>query len=393
MANLETPEQVREKMALRLNELKQKREEERVEEVNRRLEQRFKDTTDDLRKEQGKFFVYQCQMEREKQLMDKKRAADNKIMEEHVYAQLWKLDLQAKEERELKEVEEKKKRVNDTQAVLDWQKDTRIQAKVQDRELTEVERQMLKEQWKREDEIEKEMERQKHVLTMERNLELIRHNEAEKLLREDQLRVEKERDKIMLNKALTREQQIAELEEAERLRRRQEVIDLQKFYMQKAEDKKAEEQLIEYLTWLESEKQWKLKEDKWRKEDEARINLMRQVYEDRAKTIGARQMQVDEEKWRVQYEKQIIDEEIAKTQAEMEEKKNRDTIIKKNNQADILKQINERDREQRRVIQEKMFEERAAKLAELEYTRRIQDQKQANAAILSQWKSQSSNFY
>ncbi len=252
---------------------------------------------------------------------------------------------------------------------------------------------MLKEQWKREDEIEKEMERQKHVLTMERNLELIRHNEAEKQLREDQLRVEKERDKIMLNKALTREQQIAELEEAERLRRRQEVIDLQKFYMQKAEDKKAEEQLIEYLTWLESEKQWKLKEDKWRKEDEARINLMRQVYEDRAKTIGARQMQVDEEKWRVQYEKQIIDEEIAKTQAEMEEKKNRDTIIKKNNQADILKQINERDREQRRVIQEKMFEERAAKLAELEYTRRIQDQKQANAAILSQWKSQSSNFY
>ena len=57
MANLETPEQVREKMALRLNELKQKREEERVVEVNRRLEQRFKDTTDDLRKEQGKFFV------------------------------------------------------------------------------------------------------------------------------------------------------------------------------------------------------------------------------------------------------------------------------------------------------------------------------------------------
>ena len=38
MANLETPEQVREKMALRLNDLKQKREEERVEEVNRRLE-------------------------------------------------------------------------------------------------------------------------------------------------------------------------------------------------------------------------------------------------------------------------------------------------------------------------------------------------------------------
>ena len=313
MANLETPEQVREKMAQRLNELKQRREEERVDEVNRRMEQRFKDTTDDLRKEAGKFFVYQCQMEREKQLVDKKRAVDQKIMEEHVYAQLWKLDLQAKEERERKEVEEKKKRVQDTQAVLDWQKDTRTQAKQQERELTDMERNMLKEQWRREADHELELERQRQVLVKERNLELIRHNEAEKQLREDQIRFEKMRDKEMLDKALTRERQIALLEEEERLRRRQEVIDLQKFYLQKAEDKKAEEQLIEYLTWLESEKQWKLKEDKWRKEDQARINLMKQVYEDRAKTIGAKQMTADEEKWRLQHEKKIIDEEIART--------------------------------------------------------------------------------
>lgn len=147
-------------MAERLNDLKQRREEERVDEVNRRLEQRFKDSkfafyhsniaTDDLRKEAGKFFVLQCQMEREKQLMDKKRLTENKIMEEHVYAQLWKLDLLAKEERERKEVEEKKKLVHDTQAVLDWQKDTRSQAKHQERELTEMERAMLKEQWVRE---------------------------------------------------------------------------------------------------------------------------------------------------------------------------------------------------------------------------------------------------
>ena len=77
--------------------------------------------------------------------MDKKRIIENKIMEEHVYAQLWKLDLLAKEERERKEVEEKKKLVQDTQAVLDWQKDTRTQVKQQERELTEVERAMLKE--------------------------------------------------------------------------------------------------------------------------------------------------------------------------------------------------------------------------------------------------------
>lgn len=65
-------------------------------------------------------------------------------------------------------------------------------------------------------------------------------------------------------------------------------------------------------------------------------------------------------------------------EAENEERRAREALTKKNHQTDILKQINERDREQRRAIQEKMYEERAAKLAELEYSKRIQEQKQAN---------------
>lgn len=111
--------------------------------------------------------------------MDKKRLVEQKIMEEQVYAKLWDLDLRAKEERERKEAEEKKKRVGDTMAVLDWQKDTRVQNKQQEVQLTDMERQMLNEQWKREEERERELERQRHVLNRERNMELIRHNEAE----------------------------------------------------------------------------------------------------------------------------------------------------------------------------------------------------------------------
>ncbi len=98
MANLETPEQVREKMAQRLFDLKQRREEERLDEVNRRLEQRFKDSkhfqnhyesfttiiiaTDELRKEGSKFYTQHCQFEREQQLMEKRKKAEKDIMEE-----------------------------------------------------------------------------------------------------------------------------------------------------------------------------------------------------------------------------------------------------------------------------------------------------------------------
>ena len=62
MSNLETPEQVRQKMAERCFELKSKREGERQEEVNRLLERRFKATTDELRKEDSKFFTQGCQI-------------------------------------------------------------------------------------------------------------------------------------------------------------------------------------------------------------------------------------------------------------------------------------------------------------------------------------------
>ena len=73
MANLETPEQVRDKMAQRLMDLKSKREEERQEQVARAQDKRFKQATDELRKEGSKFYTQHCQVEREKQLMDKQR--------------------------------------------------------------------------------------------------------------------------------------------------------------------------------------------------------------------------------------------------------------------------------------------------------------------------------
>lgn len=46
----------------------------------------------------------------------------------------------------------------------------------------------------------------------------------------------------------------------------------------------------------------------------------------------------------------------------------------------------------RRDLQEKMFEERAAKLAEIEYTRRINDEKGTNNQMLDTWKNTVSGY-
>ena len=48
--------------------------------------------TDDLRKEETNFMIAGTQIEREKQLMDKKAKLEQQIVEEQVYAKLWMLD-------------------------------------------------------------------------------------------------------------------------------------------------------------------------------------------------------------------------------------------------------------------------------------------------------------
>ncbi len=98
---------------------------------------------------------------------------------------------------------------------------------------------------------------------------------------------------------------------------------------------------------------------------------MKNVYDHRAQHVEMKKKFDDEANWLLQHERQNTLAEIERQQKELEEKKLKDALYKKSHQNDILRQVNERDRTQRREIQEKMFEERAAKLAELNYVRKI----------------------
>jgi len=77
--------------------------------------------TDELRKEETQFLVAGCQIEREKQLMDKKSKLEQSIIEEQVYAKLWMLDAEKKAKREQEEQMVKKRKVHETVNILTWQ--------------------------------------------------------------------------------------------------------------------------------------------------------------------------------------------------------------------------------------------------------------------------------
>lgn len=154
-----------------------------------------------------------------------------------------------------------------------------------------------------EEEREKRAEQQKFLLNRERNLELINHNATEKQLREQAEMQDKVRDKQLLTAAMAKEKAIEDIEAAEKNALRREIIELQKHYGQQAEDKAAYEKMIEQLFENENVKQWEAKESQWRREDQARINLMKNVYQNREQDIILKQKLKEEANWLKDYEK------------------------------------------------------------------------------------------
>lgn len=94
-----------------------------------------------------------------------------------------------------------------------------------------------------------------------------------------------------------------------------------------------------------------------------------------------------ETEWLRNNDKQQIDAEIDRQNRMHEEHALKQAIDKKTHQTDVLRQVGERDRTMRRDLQDRMYEERAAKLAEIEYQRRIQGEQQNNDGLLQTWKS------
>ena len=145
--------------------------------------------------------------------------------------------------------------------------------------------------------------------------------------------------------------------------------------------------MVDQLVENENIKQWEAREAQWRREDQARVNLMKNVYQNREQAIILNQKQKEEAAWLQKYELDQNEAEVARQTAAHENKAMEVALAKKTHQTDILRQVGERDRTMRRDLQDKMYEERAAKLAEIDYQRRINNEKQANQTLLNTWKS------
>ncbi len=92
----ETPEQVRKKMEEKLIFLKEEREKERLELVDKNLKKKFYQSADELRKNDSDALALTCYFEQENQMIDKQKTRQKEKEEEQLYDKLRELEFKIK---------------------------------------------------------------------------------------------------------------------------------------------------------------------------------------------------------------------------------------------------------------------------------------------------------
>eukprot|EP00826_Nyctotherus_ovalis_P027996 TRINITY_DN2198_c0_g2_i3.p2 TRINITY_DN2198_c0_g2~~TRINITY_DN2198_c0_g2_i3.p2 ORF type:complete len:232 (-),score=99.97 TRINITY_DN2198_c0_g2_i3:426-1121(-) len=218
-------------------------------------------------------------------MLEKVKRREKELEEEMLYAKLYEVDAAQKAQREVEEKKVKEQQVSEMMQNLNWQKDVREAQRAAEAKKSEEEKAMLRTQWNEEDMRAKALEDERARQMHELNNELARHNALEKGLKEKMVTVEKERDKEMIREVLEADRKMAELEHEMKLRRLAEAKETLQTLDNRAEKQRQEELLIEQLAEQERKRQADIEDAKYMKEQEARINLLKEVYAGRAQAV------------------------------------------------------------------------------------------------------------
>jgi hypothetical protein len=195
ITNQESPEDVRRRMEIKLKELREQRLNDRDENVQKLMERRFYEATDELRKNDSEAFAVECYLEQENQMLDKLKKREKEKKEEMFYVKLNEFDMNKKIEKEKEEEKNKKEKIKNIFDYQQWQRDQNEKAMKHEQEISKLEKQRLKEQWKRDELKEKENEEQRRLINKQVYLDIEKFNKKEEEERKKVIEFEKKKEK------------------------------------------------------------------------------------------------------------------------------------------------------------------------------------------------------
>mmetsp|Transcript_47618 Transcript_47618/g.132458 ORF Transcript_47618/g.132458 Transcript_47618/m.132458 type:complete len:498 (-) Transcript_47618:62-1555(-) len=371
----ETPQQRMDKMAVRAYELKRRREDERRAVVQEKLYQQWRAGIDDLRTMDSKLVELKTIADRDFQLDEKAVQRAEEKAHDEFYDRLWHEGYIAKIEREEREKEMKRERNTQQTKTLDMQLDVKAEKVQAVREQEHLEAEEMKKLWRAQEEEEKEALIRERILAKEERKKADEYMVVAQRQRAEEERLELEFDKNFVHGVLERERRLAEQEEFEKKKAKQKAIEYtEALKVEMAKKAESEEELIR-LQHEESERQWEKRYKQWEKEELARRSLMEEVYGDRAEQVRLKQEMRDNLKDDVLKERDMVDREVTRLEAIERERMEGEGLVSKRHQEELFRQMDFRQVQRHRQLQQHAIEQRQAAIAEEKIRRAVHAEK------------------
>lgn len=149
------------------------------------------------------------------------------------------------------------------------------------------------------------------------NHQIFTDNTVQKKIREEELARERIADKQMIDSMVERERILGQLEAEAREKYKQETKDFLKNYKNRSNELALDQDYLDKLLAQERDKQWQKRQNVWDKEEKARVDLMYDVYGNRANALAYLKQQQLEEQRAKELEKQTVTQQINQYQQEV----------------------------------------------------------------------------
>ena len=386
----ETSEDVKRRMERELMELRKDRLSQENNDIQKLNEKRFYESADELRKNDSQAFAFECYLEQENQMLEKMKRREKEKQEEMFYVKLNEFDTRKKIENEKKEEQKQKSKLKNIYDYQQWQRDQRNQELQHNYEINERENQRLKEQWRRDKESDEQNERNRKEMNIQVYKGIEYFNKKEEEERKKKLNFEKMKDKELIDSIVAKEQALDLIDKQEKEKKVKEFYENKKYLEYVINQKKEAELWMDKIAQEEADKEYKKEMEEWKKQEEKRIQLLKDVYKGREDALKYKKQQIENEKNILKQERQDLDQKVNEYYNYLEQIKKNEAEKRKNHQNQLRYQIQEKERLRKREMQDTLYEERAAQLWEQDYQNKINEQRALHLKRLQAIKEKSS---
>jgi len=371
----ETSMDVKRRMEKELMELRRQRLSEKDNDIQKLNQRRFFESADELRKNDSQAFAVECYLEQENQMLDKMRRREKEKQEEMFYVKLNELDNMKKVENEKKDEEKHKNNLQNIYDYQQWQRDQKNKELQHNNEISELENARLKEQWRRDKEAEEQNEKNRKAMNAQVYKDIEEFNRKEEEERKKKLEFEKMKDKELVDSIVAKEKALDLIDKQEKERKIKEFAENKKYLEYVMNQKKEAEAWMDKLAQDEADRAYKKEMDEWKKEEDKRIQLLKDVYKGREDALRYKKQQLENEKNLMKQEREELDQKINNYYDYLEQVNKNEFEKRKNHQNQLRYQIQMKDQLRKREMQDVLYEERAAQLWEQDYQNKINEQR------------------